>query len=244
MAAVLAGLLTLAPAALAGPAAQHPDLSGYWDPRRGGPVQDPALAAKFAPGTVVIRYAGVADLPVGDYGGLDPKPAALAAAKVWKPIDDMTISKACQPPSIIFAMQGPFPIQIDQGTDFVILRLEYYDMVRIIFMNRDHHLPAEAPHTKTGDSIGHWDGDTLVVDTDHLEASTFTNNGLNHSDKVHVIERFRLSDDGKTLLSTQEFDDPETLNNRGARFITWTKNPGHYIYPYECDPSYVLNYHH
>ena len=72
---------------------------------------------------------------------------------------------------------GPFPIQIDQGRDIVVIRLQYYDMARIVFMDGRKHLPATAPHTKVGDSIGRWEGDTLVVDTDHLEPSTITNNG-------------------------------------------------------------------
>jgi hypothetical protein len=123
----------------------------------------------------------------------------------------------------------------------IVIRLEYYDMVRIVFMTRGH-LPPDAPHTKTGDSVGHWEGDTLVVDTDHLESSTIANNGLNHSEDVHVIERFKLSADGKSLLSTQEFEDPRTLQNRGARAVAWSLRPGEFIEPYDCDPSFGLNY--
>jgi hypothetical protein len=63
-----------------------------------------------------------------------------------------------------------------------------------------------------------------------------------HSDKVHVIERFRLSEDGRTLLSTQEFTDAEVLDTPGARFIAWTREPGEYVLPYDCDPSFALEY--
>ena len=93
-----------------------------------------------------------------------------------------------------------------------------------------------------GHSIGRWDGAELVVDTTHLESATITNNGLSHGEQAHVVERFKLSADGQTLLSTQVFDDPETLDNTGARFIAWRKKPGEYIYPYDCDPSFGLNY--
>jgi hypothetical protein len=55
-----------------------------------------------------------------------------------------------------------------------------------------------------------------------------------------VIERFKLSDDGKTLLSTAEYEDPDTLDNRGARFIAWRSVPGQYVNPYECDPSWAV----
>src|SRR5262249_46346825 len=103
------------------------------------------------------------------------------------------------------------------------------------------HPSEDAPHTKPGHSIGHWEGDVLVVDTTHLEPSTLTNNGLYHSDRIHVVERFKLSEDGQTLMATQEYEDPVMLENRGARFIAWTKGAD-YIYPYECDPSFALNY--
>jgi hypothetical protein len=44
-----------------------------------------------------------------------------------------------------------------------------------------------------GHSIGRWDGATLVVDTTHCRASTITNNGLDHGENVHFVERFWLS---------------------------------------------------
>ena len=51
-----------------------------------------------------------------------------------------------------------------------------------------------------------------------------------------------MADDGKLLLSTMEFEDPEVLENRGARFIAWRKQPGQYVYPYECDPTFAQEY--
>ena len=71
---------------------------------------------------------------------------------------------------------------------------------------------------------------------------SLTNNGLSHSDQVRVRERFRLSDDGSALLATQELEDPTVLDNRGARFITWKRKAGDHVYPYECDPSFALQY--
>jgi len=81
---------------------------------------------------------------------------------------------------------------------------------------------------------------TLVVDTTHLSASTIVNNGLAHGEKVHLIERFWLSADGKMLLMQQEFEDPDALENRGARFVGWDRGSDS-IYPYECDPSFGAN---
>jgi len=114
--------------------------------------------------------------------------------------------------------------------------------VRLIFMDGRGHPPADAPHSKTGHSIGHWEGDELVVDTTNLSSATITNNGLNHSDKLHMVERYKLSPDHKTLMATEWFEDPEVLENNGARYIKWDAKPGNYIYPYDCDPSFALNY--
>jgi hypothetical protein len=222
--------------------AAHPDLSGFWMLASGKPVEDPTLKAKISPGAVILADTGAVEFGIMEFGGLKLTPAAMAAAKAWKIEDDMTVSASCRAPSIVYAMQGPFPIEIFQGTEFTVVRLEYFDMARVIFTDGRKHLPAGAPLTKTGDSIGHWEGDTLVVDTIHLKEATITNNGLSHSDKIHVTERFRLSADGKKLLSTQEFEDPETLQNKGVRFITWNRVEGDHVHAYDCDPSFAENY--
>jgi hypothetical protein len=139
-------------------------------------------------------------------------------------------------------VQGPFPFEIDQTGEVIVFRYEYYDQIRVIFMDGRGHPPADAPHTKMGHSIGRWEGDELVIDTTHIAASTITNNGLDHSDAVHMLERYKLSDDGSALVATQWFEDPEVLDNNGARFIRWDKRPGEHILPYECDPSFALEY--
>jgi len=222
--------------------AERPDLSGFWMLASGKPVEDPALKAKISPGAVILADTGAAEFPAMEFGGLKLTPAAQAAAKSWNSKDDMSVANACRIPSIIYAMQGPFPIEIFQGTEMTVIRLEYFDMARVIFTDGRKHQAEGGPMTKTGDSIGHWEGDTLVVDTIHLKEATLTNNGLSHSDKVHVVERFKLSADGKKLLATQEFDDPEMLLNKGVRFITWNRVEGDHVHAYDCDPSFAENY--
>jgi hypothetical protein len=218
----------------------RPNLSGFWSAGRQVPP-DAALVKALPPNTVVLADAGAIEFPVGEFGGLRPKPGAAAAARTWKPEHEMTVDRVCLPPSIVYAMQGPFPMEIHQASDMIVMRLEYYDMVRLIFLDGRAHPPANAPHTKVGHSVGRWEGSTLVVDTTHLSASTITNNGLNHTDKVHVIERFWLANGGKTLMMLQEFEDPDALANRGARFVGWDRGTD-FIYPYECDPSFAANY--
>jgi hypothetical protein len=218
----------------------RPNLSGFWSAGRQIPP-DAARVKALPPNTVVLADAGAIEFPVGEFGGLRPKPAAAAAARTWKPEHEMTVDRVCLPPSIVYAMQGPFPMEIHQASEMIVMRLEYYDQVRIIFLDGRAHPPANAPHTKVGHSVGRWEGSTLVVDTTHLSASTITNNGLDHTDKVHVVERFWLGNDGKTLMMLQEFEDLDALENRGARFVGWDRGKD-FIYPYECDPSFAANY--
>ena len=220
----------------------HPDLTGYWGPSLKIDPMPEDLKAKLPPNTAILQDTGPAEFPRGEYGGLIPTAKAKAHADAWKPEDEMTLARVCLPQSVIYAEQGPFPFEIEQAPGLIVFRYEYFDQVRLIHTDGRPHLPADAPHTKMGDSIGHWEGDTLVIDTDHIAASTITNNGLDHSDNIHMIERYRLSPDGKRLEASQWFSDPETIENNGARFIAWSKDPAKHIYPYECDPRFALEY--
>ena len=49
-------------------------------------------------------------------------------------------------------------------------------------------------------------------------------------------------DGGDKLVALQWFEDPEVLDNNGARYISWDKSPGEHVYPYDCDPSFALEY--
>ncbi|MET0292245.1 MAG: hypothetical protein ABW136_07735 [Steroidobacteraceae bacterium] len=218
------------------------DLSGFWNLSREKVKPDPDLMRRVAPNTVVLEDTGAAEFGTLEFGGLKLKPDALAQAKEWKPADDMTISNACRIPSIVYAMQGPFPIEIFQGTELIVLRLEYFDMARVIFMDGRPDRPKDAAHTKVGFSRGRWVGNVLEVETTHLKEATITNNGLEHSRSIKVIERFKLSPDGKQLWATQEFEDPEVLDNRGVRFIVWTRQAGDNVHAYDCDPAFAEEY--
>jgi hypothetical protein len=240
---LLAVALLLGVATLAGAGeAKRPDFSGFWMPSRGAVAPDPVLAKRVPPGTVEMKDTGAAEFGAMNFGGLIPTPEALAVAKAWKPEMEMTLERVCRIPSIVYAQQGPFPIEIFQGTELMLMRLEYFDMARVIFLDGRGPWPADAPHTKTGYSTGRFEGDVLVVTTTHLKEGTITNNGLEHSDQMRVIERFRLADGGHTLKATQEYEDSKTLQNRGVRFISWTRTEGDHVHAYDCDPTFVENY--
>ncbi|HSG33961.1 MAG TPA: hypothetical protein VLA37_05450 [Sphingomonadaceae bacterium] len=238
----LALLLSVSPASLH---AQQdvPDLSGFWNLEYGEPpAEAEGLVAKLPENTVVLEDVGFVEFPQGEYGGLLVKPEALARAAEWTPSDEMTLSRVCAAPSIIYTEQGPFPFEIHQTPELIVFKYEYFDQVRLIHMDGRDHPPADAPHSKVGHSVGHWEGDELVIDTTHLLSATLTNNGLDHSENVHLVERYKLAGDGSHLVATQWFSDPDVLDNNGARIIQWRKYPGQFVYPYDCDPSIAVEY--
>ncbi|WAT19185.1 hypothetical protein OZN62_06370 [Aurantiacibacter sp. MUD11] len=218
-----------------------PDLSGFW-----GPVFDfgepaPDMLAKLPPDTVLVEDTGVVEFPRGEYGGLELTEEALARAESWQPEDEFALERVCLPPSIIYALQGPFPFEIHQTDELIVIRNEYFDQVRLVFMD-GREAPEGYPHSKMGFSTGHWEGDELVIETSHIAVSTITNNGLDHSDQVRMIERYRVDETTGRLVATQWFSDPRMLANNGARWIEWELREGEHVYPYECDPSFALEY--
>ena len=229
-------------------AAQAPEghgIAGFWTisfggmpPRRSPTPTETALMAYFPDDAVVLADAGSSEFPPGEYGGLAVHENLREAAKDYDPERQTTVSLTCRPPGLIYSMQGPFPIEIFEGRDLIVVKLEYFDLVRIIFMNETEH-PDDWPHSQTGHSIGRWDGDTLVVDTAKLSPGTLFNNGVDYTEDVRLIERFRLADPN-TLVITQQFTDPGSFDGTAARVMSFTRGQDH-VYPYECDPSYGLS---
>jgi hypothetical protein len=107
------------------------------------------------------------------------------------------------------------PVYVLQRPNEVVLLATSDHMVRHIYLN--------VPHTRNpkpswfGESVGHYEGDTLVVDTIGITTRVFIDNYRTpHSDKLHVIERFQMIDGGKTLEVNLTVDDP------GAFTTAWT----------------------
>jgi hypothetical protein len=219
-----------------------PDFSGFWSLDRDQHPFDEELIAKLPADTVVIDDTGFVEFPQGEFGGLKLKPEARAKAAEWKPEDEMTLQRVCAAPSVVYSIQGPFPFEIHQTPELIVFKYEYFDQVRLIFMDGRPHPPSDAPHSKVGHSVGHWEGDELVIETTHLASATITNNGLDHSDAVRMVERYKLTADGKQLRATQWFEDPQVLDNNGARYIQWSLEPGNYVFPYDCNPTFALEY--
>jgi len=121
--------------------------------------------------------------------------------------DDMVYK--CSPPGLPYIYLQLFPMQIVQTPSEVMELFEYDHTVRHIFLDRTQH-PADVTPTYYGDSIGHWEGDTLVVDTVGLNGKMWLDRvGHPDSDQMHIGERIHRVDD-KTLQVDLTFDDPKS----------------------------------
>lgn len=122
--------------------------------------------------------------------------------------DDPTAN--CWFPGVPRIMQSPYPARIVQTHDYLVILFEYETMFRLIPLDGRRHADKMEP-SFMGDSVGHWEGDTIVVDTTNLKGPPWTwldTAGHQHSDELHVIERFRPGSNGKV---DYEFtvDDPK-----------------------------------
>jgi hypothetical protein len=102
-------------------------------------------------------------------GPLETTPVLKPGAEKFKVVrgpDDAGPSADCHPPGVPQAMFSPYQWQIVQGLDQVVVLYEYPGAFRVIPTHRGPH-QSELDPTWYGDSIGHWEGDTLVVD--HLD---------------------------------------------------------------------------
>jgi hypothetical protein len=231
-------LAALVFAAAAAVADAQPDLEGFWTPRIEQARSGQALIDELAAGVVLINDTGAGELAAGDFAGLKLTAAAVEEVRRYDFSSELKRENTCNAPTAAFFMQAPFPMEIYQSDGLIVFKMEYYDLVRVVFLDGRPHPPATAPHSRVGHSVGRWEGDTLVVDTTHLTPGTFMNNGFNHSEALHMTERFRASPDGGVLWLVQTYEDSAVFDGVAARYMAWTRRPGEYVYPYDCDPSY------
>jgi hypothetical protein len=121
---------------------------------------------------------------------------------------------SCRPGGVpgFLVMGRVNPLYFVQGKNQVLLMNEGGPEVRRVFLNVPHSArPKISPY---GESVGHYEGgDTLVVDTIGLSDDTYIDNYRTpHTTQLRVVERFKLTDGGKTLQVTIQVDDPGAFN--------------------------------
>ena len=123
-----------------------------------------------------------------------------------------TARSSCMPAGVPgFASYVVEPVFFVQSPKEVLMVYSGDQQVRRVWMDVPH--TANPKPSWYGESVGHYEGDTLVVDTIGLNARTFLDNFRTpHTEKLHVIERYRLSNDGRTLENLFRVEDPDTFN--------------------------------
>jgi len=132
--------------------------------------------------------------------------------------------------------------QIIQTGDSIMLNVEMIHDTRVLRMNRQSHLPPEV-RLWLGDSLGHWEGSTLVVDTTNFNDNRgfFGDAGgiFIYDRNLHVTERFTLLD-AATILYRFEVDDPTTYTRPWKGELTLTRSSSR-IFEYAChEGNYAL----
>ncbi len=160
--------------------------------------------------------------------------AARAARADWDAADDPTIQCISSGMPAAMRLSPPHPIDLTEQKDNIVLRVELFDIVRVIHMDSEA-AAAEQPTTALGYSLGHWEGDSLVVRTTRVDWPYFDHRGsIPQSDAVEMTERFTVSDDGNRLVYDLTISDPATFTQpvSGRWVMSW--RPDLIVEPYEC----------
>lgn len=146
----------------------------------------------------------------------DATQKAAAEGKVYQ--DDIG---HCWPAGMPIIMTRVWPIAMIQKPTVIHMISGFMNSVRIIYLDgREHTDPDIVIPSFNGESIGHWEGDELVVDTKYfVEDHHWVDNGIKASDALHLVERMRLIDEGKTLEITTTAEDPKMWEGTWS----WTK---------------------
>ena len=123
-----------------------------------------------------------------------------------------TPHSSCMPAGVPgFHLYGFQPLYFVQTPKEVVMMYSNDQQVRHVYLNVPHSTNRKP--SWYGESVGHYEGDTLVVDTIGLNDKTFVDNFRTpHTEKLHVVERFRLIDGGKAMQVDITFDDPDAFN--------------------------------
>jgi hypothetical protein len=105
-----------------------------------------------------------------------------------------TLGTDCTPLGIPQTFVTPYPFQIIQKQNFLIMLFEYPNTFRFIPLDGRPHSPDPDP-TWMGESVGRWEGDTLVVDSIGFNTKTEVS-GYMHSEALHVVERYQRVENG------------------------------------------------
>ncbi len=199
-----------APTVAATPAAQAAHLAGVWEPKTFG-FMVPNAPLSAAGEDIVKRNA-----------------AAMQSGKIMQ-----TAWVSCRPGAVSTMTMPREKIVILESADEVTILFEMPRMVRRIRMNAAH--PEHIEPGYVGDSIGRWEGATLVVDTLGFNGyAELDARGQPTSAKLHTLERFTPSADGTSIDIDTTIEDPEYYTQPFTIKRSWKKSPARHPFEYDC----------
>jgi hypothetical protein len=196
-----------------------PDISGIWERIEG------------------IRFAPAGQLPPYNAEYRRRYDLALQARQRGERVADPTAG--CLPQGMPRFMVASYPLEVLQTKGQVTIIAEWSSQVRRIFTDGRGHPPAdEIDITFNGHSIGHWEGQTLVVDTVGIRGDTsFDASPLTHSDQLTVSERIYLRDP-TTLVAELTVTDPGAFTAPWKVVRTYRRGgPDARIMEYVCEEN-------
>lgn len=217
----------------------HPDLNGVWQvlntanfdilphtaraamalrPGPNGPVPDKPVLALGAVGAVP------AGLGVVEGGAIPYKPEAATKKQDnqahWL---DRDPEIKCYLPGVPRATYMPYPLQIFQSREALLIAYEYAGAVRNILFKDPGPPPVDS---WMGQSVGHWEGDTLVIEvTGQNDSTWFDRAGDFHSDQLKVVERYTQTGPD-TLRYEAQITDPEVFTRPWTMRMTLYRRVG------------------
>ncbi len=171
-----------------------PNLNGIWQTMTTANWDLEGHAAQAGPVVALgAAFSVPAGLSVVDGGTIPYRPAMLAKKnenkQKWLTQDPEV---KCFMPGVPRATYQPFPFQIVQSPQTILMAYEFASSSRVVRMNTKEESPTDS---WMGWSRGRWEGDTLVIDVTGFNDQTwFDRAGNFHTDELHVVERYNLTD--------------------------------------------------
>lgn len=196
-----------------------PDLTGVWNAMRNN-----YDVASFSKGDPPMTPWGIEQFKAA-------KPSQGPRGVSLKETNDMVYQ--CYSPGLPYIYLQLFPMEIIQTAGEVVELFEYDHSVRHIYLGKRAHADDLTP-TYMGDSIGHWDGSTLVVDTTGLNDKRWLDRvGHPASEQMHIVERIRRVDKN-TLQVDFTFDDPKSYLRPWTAQMRFSLHPDWHIMEHMC----------
>jgi hypothetical protein len=173
-----------------------------------------------------LDFKGLAELPFTPWGEAE-----------WKKYDaaDGDYTGACLPFGMTRSINTPEPMQLMQSDTYLAFLFEQNSWFTVVPIDGRPH--RSGIPTWFGDSVGHWEGDTLVIDTVNFNGKTRLDTiGHPHSDRLHLVQRFSRPAPGH-IVHEMIIDDPKTFTTSWKTTRTLTLRPDWEMMEYSCEEN-------